>query len=276
MRIKTLKSIFYYMIILIILGVTLFPLAWTILSSFKDPIEVISLQPSFIFKPTLDNYRSLFVLGKFTISKYFFNSVIISIVSTIISVAIACTAGYSLARIKPKGSNLIIIAILAARMLPPIVIIFPLYLFFNYLGMLDTLLTLIIPYTALSVPLATWILWSFFKGLPKQLEEAAMIDGCSRFRAFWQIILPLVAPGVAATAVFSFILAWNDFLLALPLTRINAVTLPIFASMVRTEEGVLWGRLGAIITIIIVPVFLFTLFAQRYLISGLVSGSVKE
>ncbi len=276
MRIKTLKSIFYYMIVLIILGVTLFPLVWAIFSSFKDPLELISLQPSFIFKPTLDNYKNLLTGGSFNISKYFFNSIIVSVVSTVLSVAIACAAGYSLARIKPKGANVIIIGILAVRMLPPIVLIVPLYIFFSYIGLLDNLITLIIPYTALSVPLATWLLWSFFKGLPKQLEEAAMIDGCSRFRAFWQVMLPLAGPGVAATAIFSFVLAWNDFLLALPLTRVNAVTLPIFAAMVRTEEGVLWGKLGAAMTILIIPVFIFVLFAQRYIIAGLVSGAVKE
>lgn len=275
-RLQSVKNFFRYALITVLLIFTLFPVFWAMLASFKKPMDAISMTPLFIFKPTLENYEELFTRTDIPFLKYFLNSVIISLTSMFISILFASMAGYSLARINPRGSKFITIFILAVRMLPPIVIIIPLYIFYNYFGLLDTLLGLIIPYTALNIPLATWMMLSFFKGLPKQLEEAAMIDGCGRVRTFLRVILPLTAPGIAATSIFSFILAWNDFLLALPLTSISAVPLPIVASSVRAEEGVLWGKLGAVITVLVIPVFIFTLFAQKYIISGLVSGAVKE
>lgn len=273
---RVIKDVLFYLLVAIIIGIFVFPLLWAVLLSFKSPMEIISLSPTLLKEPTLVNYQKLFQSSDIPFVKYFLNSVIISISSTVLSVALAAFAGYSLSRIMPVGSSTITVGILAARMLPPIVIILPLYLIYTKLGLMDTLIGLIIPYTALNIPLATWLLRSFFLGLPNELEEAAAIDGCNRFEAFLKVILPLAAPGLATTAIFSFELAWNDYLLALPLTNINAVPLTVVASMVRTEEGVAWGKLGAVITIMIIPVFLITLFSQRYLVSGLVSGSVKE
>ncbi len=270
------KNFFRYALITVLLIFTVFPVLWAMLASFKKPMDAISMTPLFIFKPTLENYSDLFTKTDIPFLSYFMNSVIISLTSMFISILFACMAGYSLARIRPRGSKFLTVFILAVRMLPPIVIIVPLYIFYNSIGILDTLVGLIIPYTALNIPLATWMMHSFFKGLPKQLEEAAMIDGCGRIRTFLNVILPLTAPGIAATSIFCFILAWNDFLLALPLTSISAVPLPVIASSVRAEEGVLWGKLGAVITILVIPVFIFTLFVQKHIISGLVSGAVKE
>ncbi len=275
-KFRLIKDVLFYAFLIVILIVFLFPIIWSVLVSFKEPLDIISLTPTFLYKPTLDNYIELFHATDIPFGRYFLNSVILSVFSTVLSLVIASLAGYSLARIKPHGSRIITLTVLLVRMLPPIAIIVPLYILYNKIGMIDSLIGLIIPYTALNIPLATWLLRSFFLDLPKELEEAAMIDGCSRLRAFFKIILPLAAPGLVATAIFSFELAWNDYILALPLTSVKAVPLTVVASMVRTEEGIVWGRLGAIITIMIIPVFLFTLLAQRYLVRGLVSGSVKE
>lgn len=254
----------------------LFPIVWIFLTSLKQPIDTISMPPKFLFSPTLYNYRELLFEGDIAFGFYFANSAVITVASTLVSMVLACLAGYSLARLRPRGSGGISMGILAARMLPPIVLVVPLYLITSSIGLLDTRISLIVPYIALNIPLATWMMRSYFLDLPPALEEAGLIDGCNWFTAFLKVIMPISTPGVAATGIFSFVLSWNDFVLALPLTITNAVPLPIVASRVRVEEGVLWGRLGAISIILIVPVVVYTFFAQKYLVAGLTAGSVKE
>lgn len=263
-------------VVIVLICFSLFPLAWIFITSLKLPIDTIAIPPKFIFKITFENYIDLFYDSKIPFLKYFSNSAIITVSSTLTSIVIACLAGYSLARLRPKGSNNISMAILGARMLPPIVLVVPLYLIIGNMGMLDTKIALIVPYTALNIPLATWMMRSYFLDLPVQLEEAALIDGCNWFTTFLRIIIPISTPGIAATGIFSFVLSWNDFVLALPLTTTNAVPLPIIASRVRVEEGVLWGRLGAISIILALPVLIYIFFAQKYLVSGLTAGAVKE
>lgn len=264
-----------YVFVIALSLIFIFPIYWAVAGSFKQPKDIISTVPKFIFEPTLDNYLDLNI-GNISISNAFWNSLVISTTSTLLSVSFAALAGYSLSRLRPRGRHVISVSILLARMIPPIVIVVPIYIFYSAVGMHDTLIGLIIPYTALNIPLATVLLSSFFEKLPVELEEAASIDGCGVFKTFWRIILPLTAPGLVATAIFSFELAWNDFILALPLTSQNAVPLTVVASMVRSEEGVMWGKLNVIIVITIIPMIVLAFAAQRWLISGLVSGAVKE
>ncbi len=261
--------------ILLFVFISISPILWTVMASFKYPKDIILKTPKLIFEPTLQNFRELWASSS-NILKYFYNSLVISISSTLLALIFASLAGYSLSRLRPRGHSIISILIIALRMLPPVVIIVPLYLFCRYLNILDTLISLIVPYTALSIPLATWMMRSFFTDLPKSLEDAAMIDGCGYLKTFWRIILPLTAPGIAATAIFCFILSWNDFIFANQLTSTQAVPLPIVASQARAEEGLQWGKIGGIITTMVVPVFIFTLFVQKYMIAGLAIGSVKE
>ncbi len=264
-----------YLLLTALAFVFFFPVLWSVLGSLKSAKDIIAIPPKFIFEPTLDNYLNLEV-SSIPILGAFLNSVIISVTSTAIALALSALAGYSLGRLRPRGRNTITTAILVTRMIPPIVLIIPIFLVYSATGMLDTLIGLIIPYTALNIPLATLLLMSFFEGLPRELDEAAAVDGCGVFRTFWSITLPLTAPGLVAAAIFSFALAWNDFMLALPLTSRRAVPMTIVASMVRTEEGVLWGKLNVIVVIMIIPMAILTLIAQRRLVSGLVAGSVKE
>lgn len=266
----------YYLVLCIIIFVTVFPLLWMAIASIKPPQNVIASQQQLFFTPTLDNFKNLIFGKQIPFFRYFCNSLIISLSSTALSVGFAAMAGYSLARIRPRGHRVLSLVILSLRMLPPIVLVIPLYIIYNEAGWLDNIFSLILPYTALNLPLATWMMRSFFIGLPKALEEAAIIDGASSLQAFTRVILPLTAPGLSATAIFSFSLAWNDFLLALPLTTSKAIPLPVLASIVRTDEGIEWASVGCIVVIMVIPTLLFTFISQKSLVSGLTSGAVKE
>jgi ABC-type glycerol-3-phosphate transport system permease component len=262
----------------VILGFTalvaLTPIAYLALTSLKSPTDLIAWPPRLIFTPTLDNYREVFETRQLPAVRYLVNSVVVAAVSTIASVTIAAFAAYGLARLRPRGHRVLGLLILAARMLPPISLVVPLYLISARVGLLDTHLALILPYVALNIPLATWMLQGFFMDLPEELEEAALVDGCGHLGAFLRVILPLAGPGLAAVSVFSFILAWSDLVLSLPLTTSEAVTLPVMASRVRTEEGVQFGQLGVVAMLMVIPIALFTVFAGRWLARGVASGAV--
>lgn len=167
--------------------------------------------------------------------------------------------------------------ILASRAIPPISLVVPMYLLFRRLGMLDKHITLILAYTTFLIPYVVWLMRGFFIALPTALEDAALVDGCSRFGAFFRIILPNTLPGLIATLIFCIILAWNELLFALILTRRNAVTIPVsLAGMAAdTEQGALWGPLTAVGTLVIVPVTLFALSVQKHLVHGLASGTTS-
>jgi multiple sugar transport system permease protein len=255
-------------------AVVALPIVWLTLTSFKTAADITSLTPTFLFTPTFDNYRAVFAGGT-GIGQAMLNSIVISCVSTVVSVALAAMAAYSLARLRPPGHSMLGMTIFSMRMLPPVALVVPLFFIANWTGQLDTQLSLIVPYIALSIPLGTWMLQGFFLDLPKELEEAATIDGATRLQAFVKVILPLAGPGLAAVAIFSFSLSWNDLVLALPLTSERAITLPVVASRIRTDEGILWGQLGAVTTLVMAPMLLFTLLAQRWLIRGLTAGATK-
>lgn len=277
-RLALRAALFAGVAILVVFAVA--PLLWILMTSFKRDVDAFAYPPLFFFKPTLQHYVTLFTTGlnsetQASMLRSFWNSLIVTVVSTSLSLAIACSAGYSLARLRPKGAGLLTVFILGVRMLPPIVLVAPMFQIMHRLDLMDTLLALIIPYTALNIPLATWMMYSFFLDLPRQLEEAALVDGCTPLSAFWRVILPLAAPGLGATAIFGFVLAWNDLVFALPLTTFDAVTLPVIASRARVEEGILWGQLGAVASVMTLPVILFTFVLQKHIVKGLTAGAVK-
>jgi multiple sugar transport system permease protein len=255
---------------------TLTPIVWMMLTSIKPSQIAVSYPPQFLFRPTLSHYREVFTgADGATLAHAFLNSIVVTVGSMLATLVIACPAAYSLSRMKPRGASAITVFIIAVRMLPPIVLVVPLFRMLQPFGLTDSYVALLIPYIGLSIPLATWMMIGFFVSLPKELEEAAMIDGCGRLGALWYIILPLAAPGLAATSIFTGLLAWNDLVFSLPLTTVNAVTLPVMAARMRVEEGVLWGQLGAVSTIMIVPVLILTFFVQRHIVEGIASGAVK-
>ena len=267
-----------YVIVTILVLMVILPLLWIFMMSFKKPIDIIRWPPSFIFEPTLENYKAVFSSGAthLLIGQTLTNSIIVTVVSTVIAVSLATVSGYSLSRLKPKGTSILSFIILAFRMIPPITLVVPLYIIFNRINLYDTKVGLILPFIAINIPFATWLMSGFFRDIPRSIEEAALIDGCTYFAAFWKVILPIAFPGIAATSIFSFILSWNNLTLPLTLTMSKASTLPMVASQVRTDEGILWGQMGVISVIMIIPVVAFTIFATKYIIKGIAGGAVKE
>ncbi len=263
------------LLVTIVLGIwSIVPIFWLAVVSLMPDSEMLG-GPSLFFQPTLEHYAEVFANSRDSIMDYLYNSVLVTVVSTVVSVALAAMTAYAITRLRPRGGVFIGLVILAARLLPPIALVVPFYVVFSHLRIIDTPMALILPYTALSIPLATWLLQGFFLSLPFELEEAAMTDGCSRMQAFVKIILPLSGPGIAVAAIMSFVLAWNDMLLALSLTLRHAATLPVLASQVRTDQGIEWGTLGAITMVMVVPAIIFTFAAQRWIIAGLTGGATK-
>ncbi|MFI7024235.1 carbohydrate ABC transporter permease [Micromonospora sp. NPDC049900] len=264
-----------YLVAGTLIFVALFPIVWLFLVSIMPSNLILRQDPTFVFAPTLEHYQAIFQSTRSSVLRNLTNSIVVTLVSTVASVVLAVFGAYGLARLRPRGHAKMSLIILGTRMLPPVALVVPLYVIANRADLFDTRTALIVPYIALNIPLATWMLQSFFLDLPRELEEAAMVDGCNRWTAFWRVVLPLAGPGIAAASIFSFILSWNDMVIALPLTLSDAVTLPPFASQVREEEGVAWGQLGAVTVLIMAPVIAFTLAVQRWIISGLTAGASK-
>lgn len=257
----------------------LFPILWMTLTAFKPGREAFAVPPSLVFQPSLGNFKELFgprFEGGKILSTFLPNSLVVAVSTTLIVMALALLASYALARFDFRGKTALGFFIVASRMLPPIGSVVPLFFMIRSMGLLDTRLALILVYVSLHLPLAVWILWGFIQGIPKEIEECATIDGCSRITALVRVVMPLAAPGLVASSIFTFVFSWNDFQLALFLTRANAKTLPLLALSFQTiEEGVVWGPMSAGGLLIMLPMVLFVIFAQKYLVRGLVMGSVK-
>ena len=248
----------------------LFPYIWMVLTGFRNPIDTLAMR--FIFAPTLAGIRSIFVDVGF--GHYLLNSVIVSVSTTALVLVLGAPAAYGLIRMG-RRSRVFLMSILVARMVPAIAILVPIYLAASHFGLLDTQIVLIVIYTAFNLPFAVWLLRSFFRDVPAEIREAAVIDGCTEWGVFCRMMLPLVVGGLVATGVFVFIAAWNEFLFALALTQSQAATAPLAIIGFRNEYGVQWGSIGAASFLISTPVVLFAVAMQRYLVRGLTMGSVK-
>ncbi len=262
-----------YAILFVAILISLFPIVYLILTSFKPATLTFAIPPVWVFEPTLQNYQDVFAGSDF--GKYFLNSILVASAATIISLILGSLAGYGFARFRFRGANWLRLGALIPQMLPPITIIVPLYVLFNSLDMIDSLQGLVISYLTFSIPLSIWMMTGFFADVEAELEEAAMIDGCTRFGAFLRVSVPLVAPGLAATAILGFIYCWNEFLYAVILTGRDARTLPVTITSFMTSKAVLWGRMAAAGTLVLIPVLLIAMLVQRYLVRGLSRGAVK-
>ncbi len=274
----------------------MFPLFWWVLASFKPYSAIFSTTPVFFdFEPTLDNYR-VTLLGYSRVELAFerggvggttggswsyyavpsiIQSVVVAVGSTALAVTIASFAAYALARLRFNGQHHFVFWVLAQRMMPPIAVAIPLFFIFRDLGLRDTLLGLILAHTLINLPLAVLLLKSFFEDVPRELDEAALIDGASRFQCFRLVALPLVRTGIAATAVLCFIFSWTEFLISLQLTT-SIRTIPVKISTFVTSTGTEWGFITALGSAALVPCFLFILAVQRHLVRGLTLGSLKD
>jgi multiple sugar transport system permease protein len=266
-----------YAAILIALIVTLFPIYWIAANSFKYDIDIFAVPPEWFPKnPTLKHYVETFIERPFL--RYTFNSLVVAVATTIVSLVFGTMAGYALARFRYPGNWRYQTSfwILSTRMMPPIVSIIPLYLFFLFFELINTKTALVIAYTAFNLPFATWMMKSYFQDLPVELEEAAMVDGDTRWGAFFRVALPLARPGLAATAIFCLIISWNEFLLALILTLTEeSQTLPIGIAGRVTQYNTYWGEISAAGFMACVPIMIFAFIVQKHLVRGLSFGAVK-
>jgi len=264
-------------ILVLFLLIFMFPVAWMFLTSFKLEKEYFSYPPVFLPESfSLQNYVNAMALppeGRGGLQGLR-DSLIVAVSTTVISVVMGALAAYSLSRFKTGGENFSF-WILSTRMMPPIAAALPLFLIFRQLRLLDTHLALIIANTIFNLPFVVWLLKGFFDDLPAEMEEAALIEGCSHWGAFWRIALPLVAPGIVAVALFSFVFAWNEFMFALLFTRRSVRTLTIIVPSLVGGHEILWGEIAAIGMVAILPGILLSLLLQRYLVRGLSLGAIK-
>lgn len=265
-------DVFTYIALIACSLIFLLPILWIIRTSFTTKVIAYQIPPQWIIVPTFDNYMAIF--EKYPFGQYFVNSMGIALVTTAIAVLLGGMGAYWIARLT-SGGGFLRIAILSTQMLPPVVMVIPIFLVVKNFGLLDSWLALIVTYLSFCLPYIIWLLIGFFETIPKDLDEACEMDGCTKFQAFIKVVLPLAAPGIMAAAVLSFLMAWNEFIFALVLTGTKARTLPVAIANLDTQQGVMIAELCAATVLIIVPVIFLSFFIQKYLVSGMTFGSVK-
>ncbi len=262
-----------------------FPVLWIILTAFKTHNDALAIPPKFFFTPTLENFVGVFsrayIKGQAAVNTgfdlFFFNSVFIAGSSVIVALILGTLAAYGFSRYPLKGNDTYLFIILTTRMLPPIVVIIPIFLMFRVSGLSGTYLGIILLYAAFNLPFAVWMMKSFFDELSPDVEDAARVDGSSDRRVFFKICLPQVKAGLAATAVFGLILTWNEFLFALLLTGVETRTVPVaMAQTIGGDIGVRWGLLAAIETLFLIPVIVVVFLLQNHLLRGVTFGTIKR
>ncbi|MGZ6328300.1 MAG: sugar ABC transporter permease [Candidatus Limnocylindrales bacterium] len=250
------------------------PVFWTVVSSFKPADKIFSTQIRLVDEFTLQNYIDLLSRGDFL--RWAFNSILVATCTTIVGVFLAATCAYAISRFKFRGRSSTLYIFLVAQMFPGIILLVPLYSIFTNLGLLDTPYALILSYSTIAIPFCILMLKGFFDTIPYELEEAGRVDGLGIFGTFWRIVIPLSIPGLAVTAFYSFLTAWNEFLFAsIFLTSKEALTLPVGMATFIDAFNQPWNLLTAGSVLITLPVLVFFYIAQRYLISGLSTGGVK-
>ncbi|MFK7862069.1 MAG: carbohydrate ABC transporter permease [Granulosicoccus sp.] len=264
-----------YVAVISYLLFALFPLYWLLKISLT-PEKLIYSEGTALWPGTLtfENFQQVILYSDFKV--YFINSVYVSLGTAAITTLIAAAAGYSFSRFRFRGKTLVVVLMLITQMFPLLMIIAPIYKIVAGLGLLNTLTSLIVVYTAFNIPFATFLMQSFFDGIPKDLDEAAMIDGCTRLQALRKVILPLTLPGLAATLGFIFTAAWSELLFALMLINSNdSMTFPVGLLTFVSKFSVDWGQMMAAGVLALVPSCLFFIFIQRYLVQGLTAGAIK-
>ena len=268
------RLFFHYTCLIFLTLLCLMPIWVMISTSFKNEIVIFDGKPIwFFFVPTLDNYEYIVGRGKF--DRYLVNSIIVAVASTFLTLLVGGLCAYALARTEFRGRRTVANATLLIRMVPPAVLAVPAFAMVVFFNVKNDLMVLTFFYTALNLPFAIWLLFGFYKQIPVELEEAAIVDGASPLQVFFRVLLPLMKSGYAVAGIFTFRIAWNEFILALLLTGRKTRTLPVAASGFLTDTGVEWGRIMAMGTLIVIPPLLFTFFAARQIIAGMTAGAVK-
>lgn len=267
------RRLWFYLVVVAMVVLCIFPIYWMITTSFKAPGDVLKMPPLWAFEPTFENYVDAFAHAP--LLKQVGNSLLVSIVSTVLVLLVSLPAAYSFGRFNTGGGHLMFF-ILSTRMFPAVAVAVPYFMIFRTFNLLDTPWALIAAYTMFNFSFATVLLYGFFKEIPVELEHSAMVDGYTRVQIMRRIILPLVAPGVAVTAIFCLLFAWNEFLFGFLLTRDAAKTITVGVSGFWTQRGILWGPLSAVATICVLPMLLAVVFLQRYIVRGLTFGAVRR
>ena len=268
-----------------------FPIYYWITVAFKRDRDIFVIPPKlFSFEPTLKSFEDVFGIslgferglevlpggGNFYMLPRLWDSIVVAVGSTILTVVIATLASYALSRLRFRGQHHFVFWILSTRMMPPVAIAIPMFFIFRDAGLLDTYTGIIIVHALMNMPLAVLRLKSFFDDIPTEIDEAALIDGASRFTIFRRIVLPMAIGGVAATAVLCFIFSWTEFLFVLTLTQTGIKTVPVVSSTFVTSTGTAWGNMAALGAAAMIPAFVFILLVQKNLVRGLTLGSLKQ
>jgi len=287
--------------------VTMIPLVWIFLTSLKTPPDSISYPPKIVFQPSLEGYcnlvttrsrqsaeyiaslpppanlcdevarsRNMVVAGPSNFTPRFINSLVVAFGSTALSVLLGTIAAYAFSRFKVPLKDDLLFFILSTRMMPPIAVAIPIYLMYRELGLSDTKLGMILLYTAVNVSLAVWLLKGFIDEIPREYEEAAMVDGYTRLQAFFKVVLPQATTGIVATAIFCLIFAWNEYAFAVLLTSGEAQTAPPFIPIIIGEGGQDWPAVAAGTTIVLIPILAFTIVLRKHLLRGITFGAVRK
>jgi multiple sugar transport system permease protein len=271
---KAWVTILVHVLLVIWLIYSIMPFVWTLATSFKQVVDAFAVPPKFIFEPTLDAYELLW--GRERFPEYLINSAIVAFSTVAISISIGCLAGYGLARYSGMSGFVILIVALLFRSLPRMAFALPYFIIGQWVGLYDTKLLLVLVLVTVNQPFTIWMLRSFFMEIPKELEEAAMVDGCSRLSAFVRVIMPLMGPGIVTASIFSLLLAYNEYLLAAMVTATNARTLPVVIAQFGVAEDLqAWTITAAAGVSVALPIVLVVLFAQKYVVRGLTFGAVK-
>jgi len=266
-------------ILLTLLGWTVallmfFPLLWLLLTAFKSEADAFAVTPHFIFTPTLDSFRDALAQGG-GYWHYAWNSLLTSVMSTLIGLVLTVPAAYAMAFYPSKRTDFTLVWMVSTKFIPAVGVLIPIFLVYKTFGLLDNVWGLTALYTAMNLPIMVWMVYSYFRDIPKDLVEASDIDGASMFQTMTRVILPLALPGLASTCLLALILAWNESFWSITMTNHSAATLAVFIASFKSAEGMFWAKMSAASVLSIAPIIVLGWFAQRQMVRGLTFGAVK-
>lgn len=273
----TAKAVLQRTIVIVLAAIILIwsalPVAWLLITSFKPGTAIQTSTPTIIFEPTFNNYLNLFTGGN-NVGQNLVNSLLVTGISTIIAVVLGSLAGYGMTHWASKRKKDLSLWIISTRMAPIAAVIVPLFVMFRSAGLVNTVPGLIVAHLVFNLPFAIWLMSAFFQKVPRAIEEAALVDGCSKFRTFYAVSLPVVIPGIVTTAVLCAVFSWNDYAFSSALGGPGSSTLPMAAGALVTQSGIDWGLLSALSIVVAVPMLIAGLAVRRYLVTGLSLGAV--
>jgi multiple sugar transport system permease protein len=279
-RMRRLLGLAHGLGLFLTMAIICLPGAWVVLNSLRPTVEIMAKPAIWIPQElSLNAFIAMFGVvghGAIPVGDYFRNSLIISGTSTFLAIAIGMSGGYAFARYRFSGKSALFLGFMLTRTVPGVALSLPLFIIYARLGVIDTHFALILVYVALNVPFTMWLIDGFFRQVPREMAEAAQVDGCTRWQAFWQVEFPLAGPGIASSAIFAFLTSWNEFALASQLTRsVNSKTLPVGLLDYTSEFTIDWRGMCALAVVMVAPALALTFVIQRHLVSGLTSGAVK-